>query len=310
MLRTFVVGGVTAMLLACQASSAVDPGADLSPPGADVTSPFPIDRGDDGPQTPGTYKGLWLRLVDNGEPVVTAVDGVIGVVCIGMSNASQECAEFIRRVTGEWAADVNPAVRVVNCAVGGHAIERWNDPAYDATLWDDCVGRRLAQGGLRPDQVRILYHKAANQFTTDGSGRVLPPYPAAGSDYEAFLANLTTFAARVRAKLPAVQAVYTASRSYGGFAGNAARGEPLSYEEGHALNTWLREHPQVDGVWYGWGPYLWAPDCASGDTNGGGICYERADYVADGVHPSASGTLKISGLLHARLQRHGWYRAR
>jgi len=53
--------------------------------------------------------------------------------------------------------------------------------------------------------------------------------------------------------------VYTSSRCFGGYAGNAGRGEPLSYEEGHALNTWLRDNPAVGGVWYGWGPYLWAP---------------------------------------------------
>ena len=288
---------------------ATGPGADdrVAPAGPDVTQPFPIDRGDDA-GTPGTYKALWLRLADNSEPAVTAVGGVIGVVCVGMSNANQECTDFIQRIRGEWSGAVNPAVRVVNCAVGGHAIERWNDPSFDATLWDDCIARKLGQGGVRADQVRVLWHKAANQFTTAPGGGAKPAYPAAGSDYQAFLANLGTFASRVRTKFPSVQAVYTSSRSYGGFAGSAGRGEPLSYEEGHALNTWLRQNREVEGVWYGWGPYLWAPDCASGVSNAGGVCYVRADYVADGVHPSATGEAKVSGLLHAWLGRHGWYR--
>ena len=84
--------------------------------------------------------------------------------------------------------------------------------------------------------------------------------------------------------------------------------EPLSYEEGHALNVWMRDHPTVDGVAYVWGPYLWAPDCSAGITNQGGVCYDRTDYVNDGVHPSSSGTAKVSGLLHARLLREAWYR--
>ena len=289
-------------------SDSTGPGADTkAPPGIDLTVPYPIDRGDD-PDTPGTYKGLWLRLVENGRPTVLPVDGMIGLVCVGMSNGNQECTDFLERVAGTFAPDVNPAVRVVNCAVGGHAIERWIDPAYDGVLWDDCVTRKIPQAGLRPDQVRVLWHKAANQFTTVSGGAAKPTYPAAGSDYEAFLGNLGEFAARVPDKFPSVQAVYSSSRSYGGFAGNPGRGEPLSYEEGHALNSWLRENREVRGVWYGWGAYLWAPDCATGVSNGGGACYVREDYVADGVHPSTSAKAKVSSLLHARFRQESWYR--
>lgn len=294
-------------LAACGADPAA-PTPEAPPPGPDITAPYPIDRGDDGAHTPGTYKGLWLRLVSNGEPAVAPVDGVIGVVCIGMSNANQECGDWIARLRTEFAGRVNPAVRVVNCAVGGHAIERWIDPAFDGTLWDDCVQRRLGQAGVRLDQVLVLYHKAANQFTTAQGGGPLPAYPAAGSDYDNFRTNLTAFAARVRSKFPAVRAVYTSSRTYGGYAGNPGRGEPLSYEEGHALNGWLADHPSVDGVWYGWGPYLWAPGCAESVTNRSGICYDRTDFVADGVHPAAPGEAKVSRMIHDRLRQHAWYR--
>jgi hypothetical protein len=301
--------GACVALTALGCSSATEPGrsAGERPPGPDVAQPFPIDRGDDGAATPGTYKGLWLRLVDNGEPTITPVDGVIGLVCVGMSNANQECTEFVESVRGAWAAEVNTQVRVVNCAVGGHAIERWNDPADDARLWDACISQRLATAGLRHDQVRVIYHKAANQFTT-AQGAVLPAYPAAGSDYQNFLANLTTFAMRVPQKFPSVQAVYTTSRSYGGFANQGGRGEPLSYEEGHALNSWLRDNRSVGGVWYGWGPYIWAPDCATGVTNGSGMCYVRSDYVTDGVHPSEAGQEKIARAMHEWFRRHRWYR--
>jgi hypothetical protein len=301
-----IIPPIALVLMAC---SATPTGSDdrSPPPGPDVSQPFPLDRGDDGPGTPGTYKGLWLRPVDHGAPAVTGVDGIIGVVCIGMSNANQECADFITRRNGQYAAEISPAVRIVNCAVGGHAIERWIDPAYDGMLWDACITNRLPAAGVRLDQVRVLYHKAANQFTTS-QGAALPAYPAPGSDYENFRANLSQFAARVRVEFPAVQAVYTSSRSYGGFAGSPGRGEPLSYEEGHALNTWLGEHPSVAGVWYGWGPYLWAPACDSGITNQGGVCYERADYVADGVHPAVAGLAKISSLIHARFRTEAWYR--
>lgn len=298
-------------IFGCSSTASTDAGAGtgtLGPPGADVTTPFPIDRGDDGPQNPGSYKGLPLRLSANGSPVISAVNGIIGVVCVGMSNANQECADFQTRVAGEYASAINPAVRVINCAVGGHAIERWIDPADDATLWDSCTRQKIPAAGVGIDQVRVIYHKAANQYTTGGNGSALPLYPAAGSDYENFGKNLGLFAARVKTKFPAVQAVYTSSRSYGGYSGSVSRGEPLSYEEGHSLNTWLASNKTVAAVWYSWGPYLWAPACASGVTNKGGVCYDRADYVSDGVHPSNLGTRKISKLIHERFLLESWYR--
>lgn len=267
----------------------------------DTQTPFPLDRVGH-PGEPTTYKGLPLGLVDDGSPRVTPVRGAIGVVCVGMSNATQECRVFIQRLLGAWGAEVNPEVKVVDCAVGSHAIERWNDPAYDGVLWDACRATKLPAAGLSPDQVRVIYHKAANQFGPP------VPYPEPGSDYLAFRENLTAFSRRVRTEFPSVQAVYTSSRSYGGFSTRPERGEPLSYEEGHALNGWLAGNPSVDGVWYGWGPYLWAPDCATGVTNGSGFCYLPGDYQADAVHPASGALDKIARMIHARFLREAWYR--
>ncbi|NJD19703.1 MAG: hypothetical protein FIA95_10540 [Gemmatimonadetes bacterium] len=287
--------------------SSTGPDAGL-PPGPDTSSPFPIDRGDDGAATPGTYKGLWLRLADNGAPRVTAVDGVIGLVCVGMSNGNQECTTYMAAVRGAWAAEVSPQVRVANCAVGGRAVESWVDPAYDSLLWDDCVKRKLSAAGIRADQVRVIWHKAADMNTSGPGGTRLPAYPDPASDYSAFQRNLSAFAARVKAKMPSVQAVYSTSRSYGGYANTFTRGEPLSYEEGHALNRWLGAHPSVDGVWHGWGPYIWAPACGTGVTNASGLCYERTDFVDDGVHPSDAGRTKIARMMHERFRKEAWYR--
>jgi len=295
-----------AALSACGGSASA-PVDERSP--VDTSVPVALDAAAVDADAPDTYKGLVLSLVDNGRPTVTAVDGVIGVVCVGMSNANQECQDFQERVAGEYAGEISPALRVVNCAVGAHAVEKWIDPAYDGVLWERCVQRRLPEAGVRLDQVRVIWHKAANQFTTLPDGGAKPTYPQEGSDYEAFLLHLTAFAERVHGFFPAVQAVYSSSRSYGGYASNQARrGEPLSYEEGHALNTWLAAHRYVDGVWYGWGPYLWAPACSTGATNGSGVCYERADYMSDGVHPAEGARAKVSRMLHQRFLQEGWYR--
>jgi hypothetical protein len=276
-----------------------------APPGADTDQPFPIDMGD-APNTPGSYKGLPLRLTDNGEPSVAAVNNVIGVVCIGMSNSTQECSDYIAKLGNNTLTGQSAQVKVVDCAVGGNAIERWNDTANDSTLWDACINNKIGQAGVSLNQVRVVYHKAADQFTTM-NGMPLPAYPASGSDYANFIVNLTTFAGRVTQKFPNLQAVYTTSRMYGGFATSQGRGEPLSYEEGHALNTWLANNTMVSGVWFGWGPYIWGPDCASGDMNASGVCYVLQDFQNDGVHPAQGALDKIAPMIHARFLQHAWY---
>lgn len=271
----------------------------------DTSSPYPLDVGGKA-GAPTTYKKLPLALVENGSPVVTPVNGKIGVVCIGMSNATQECSDFIAKLASGVLAGKRASVTVVDCAVGSHPIERWNDPAFDAVLWDACVQTKVPAAGLAASEIRVAYHKAADGFTAPG-GTVRPPYPDPASDYFVFQANLTTFAQRLAAKLPSVVAVYTTSRSYGGFAETPSRGEPLSYEEGHALNTWLSKNKTVGVVWYGWGPYIWGPDCASGVKNASGVCYVRGDYIQDGIHPTQQGRDKISPVIHARFMKESWY---
>ena len=245
-----------ALVTAIACSDASDVPLDVPEPlEPDTSEPFVIvDRGGEA-GAPLTYKGLPLRLEDNGQPGVTPVNGRIALVCVGMSNSNQECGAFINGVQGQWAAEIDAAIVVVNCAVGGHAIERWIDPAFDGVLWDRCRDETLPLSGVTPAQVRVIYHKAADQFTTKPGGGAKPPYPDPQSDYAAFFDNLTAFALRVNTEFPSVQAVYTSSPIYAGFTTSASRGEPLSYEVGHALNAWLAANQAVDGVWYGWGPY-------------------------------------------------------
>ncbi len=277
--------------------------------GFDTLEPIALNAVQPLDATATTYKGLPLALVDTGEPSVTASDGVIGVVCVGMSNARIECDAWIEKLAAEWANEVSTAVRVVNCSLGGHAIEKWIDPQFDDTLWDACRTRTVPRAGLRADQVRVIIHKAANQFTLANDGGALPLYPESGSDYEAFVTHLEAFALRVPAEFPSVKAVYTSSRSYGGFANNLSRGEPLSYEEGHALNSWLASGSRPGGVWHGWGAYLWAQPCGEGPTDATGFCYRRSDFRTDGVHPSDIGGPRIAERLHRRLLDEAWYRA-
>lgn len=276
--------------------------ATMTPPTWDVNTPTPLRH-----QTNVTYKGLSLQLTTNKTPTVTPVQNKIGLVCIGMSNASMECEHFRQFViSARQAGQVNLQVVVVNCAVGSRAIEHWNDPTYDSELWLACLNQKVPAAGLTRDQVRVVWHKAASAFTMH-NGQVRPPYPDPNADYFMFYQSLDRFAKRLTHFMPAVQAVYVTARSYGGFALNPARGEPLSFESGLALNQWLADNPQAGTAWYGWGPYIWAPDCTTGVTNDSGVCYERTDYLDDGVHPTPAGRAKVTAMLHTHFSRYAWY---
>ena len=294
-------------------------------PGPNTVSPFAVDRGLEGTDTPGTYKGLPLRLYSTGEPTVTPVRGVIGVVCIGMSNSYRECNHYIDTYFAGGTPDgsISSQVRIANCAVGGSAIERW--VSGDDKTWDPCLigangqPSHIQRAGFELDQVRVIYHKAANQFTADpnDSNLPLPAYPDPNSDYQNFYENLEAFADKAIQKIPNLQAVYTSSRIYGGFSTRPSRNEPLSYEEGHALNSWLADRIGPTGlrddVWFGWGPYIWAGACESGESEGGpnanasGVCYEQADMASDGMHPGAGAQQKITRMIHERWLRSPWY---
>lgn len=179
-----------------------------------------------------TYHGLEGGLVDNGKPEVSATEGRLAIVAISMSNGRQEFQRFIELFEGH--RDVDPAIALVNCARGGHALERWL--AQD-DLWADCR-LRVAAAGLTLDQVKVVWAKDANQLTDHG--RTLPDPEA---DYHDLVENISALSERVGREFPSVQAVFHSSRIYGGYvaeARQAARGEPISYEGGLAVNEAIR----------------------------------------------------------------------
>lgn len=247
-----------------------------------------------------TYKGLPLVLTDNGAPTVTAVSSKIVIVSVGMSNGHLESLKFI---ADAWPR--NAQVYFVNCCNPTYTLEDWANPAQDANTWDR-VSSLVVAAGHATNQIRVIWHKAAVQDPPQGR---VPVYPTAGSYYESFLTEMAAFAARVATEIPSCQAVYTSTRTYGGWDTTGNHGEPESYEQGHALNTWLAANPSVDGVWYGWGPYLWANDVADGVNNGAGYSWAQSDFEADGVHPVTAGTAKVSAMLHARFSEDPWYPA-
>ncbi len=222
------------------------------------------------------------------------------LICIGMSNAMQECDDWLQKVNGPLKESINEHLTIINCAVGGHAIERWNDPAYDAKLWDACT-EKIKDAKLQPSQVQFVWHKAALQFVRDEQGEILTSDSANLKLYSA----LDTFSDRLHEKFPSVEKVFISGRSYGGFAENPERGEPFSFQSNEVISSWVEQNDYRNGIAYAVGPYLWGPDCEDADT--GSFCYERKDYQEDGIHPASGAKNKITQIIHDYFNQFEWY---
>ena len=246
------------------------------------------------------YHGLPGGLADNGEPVVTPSNGRIVIVSISMSNGFLEFQRFTELYAGH--PSVAPEIGLVNCAKGGHALERWL--AMDS-LWEECE-QRIRAAGFEPEQVRVVWAKNVDQFP---SGHTLPD-PAA--DYYDLVENIAALSQRIGEEFPTVQAVFHTSRIYGGYVPEEredVRGEPVNYEGGFAINAVIerQKRGELPGApWIGWGPYLWS---AGAEPNGAGLEWLPGDYQADAVHPGPTGRTKVADALHRHFLRFAWYRS-
>ncbi len=277
--------------------------------GEDVTVMLASDAGSTNEMIPldmmgpnDTYYGLQGGLVDNGVPTVEAAGDKIIIIAISMSNGFQEFSRFTELYEGH--PDVSDQIVLINCAVGGSALESW---LSEQTLWGRCKDDITRNYSL--DQVKVVWAKDANQDTADGI-----TLPDANADYYDLIANIGALSQKIGVEFPSVQAVFHSSRIYGGYVEDrkqAARGEPISYEGGFAINAVIEKWQagQLPGApWIGWGPYIWA----NGTTmaNASGILWSTADFQGtngDNQHPSAAGATKVADALHAFFMQFDWY---
>ena len=286
--RPWLTGMLAAAAAGC--ARAVTPQEPVS-----VTEPVALDL----MTSSQRYHGLPGGLVDNGTPAVTPIEGRIVIVAISMSNGYMEFNRFIELYAGHPA--VAPEIGLVNCAKGGHALERWLSMP---SLWDECE-QRIRAAGFAPEQVRVVWAKNANQYP---SGRTLPD-PAA--DYYDLIDNIAALSQRIGVEFASVQAIFHTSRIYGGYVPAARqneRGEPMNFEGGLAINAVIERQRRGElpgSPWVGWGPYLWAD---GEEPNASGLTWLPADYNADMVHPSDAGRTKVADALHRHFLRYDWYR--
>jgi hypothetical protein len=244
-----------------------------------------------------------------GEP---AGDGRIGVLSIGMSNATQEWCAGDGPPCTPWSftgrSGVSPLVdashiRIANGAKGGQVATTWDaagDPNYDRVR-DEI----LRPAGLTEQQVQVIWLKVANPTPSVA-------LPDQNADAYRLLGHLGNVVRALQARYPNLQQVYLTSRIYAGYASTSLNPEPYAYESGFSVK-WLIEAQiaqmsggPVDSIagdlsydgsvpWLAWGPYLWADGMT---PNTSGLLWQCADFAEDGTHPSESGQSKVGQALY------------
>lgn len=222
-----------------------------------------------------------------------AKDGLIGLVSISMSNATQEFSLF------KQLADRDPKksdrVAVVDCAQGGQAMAQWVDPK--ARAWAE-ADRRLETARVSPKQVQAVWVKLANVRPT---GELADHGKKLQKDTLAVLQN-------AKARFPNLRVAYLGSRIYGGWATTPLNPEPYAYEGAFAVRWLIRDQIKgeadlnydpdkgaVKAPLLLWGPYLWADGTTPRKADR--LVWERKDLAGDGTHPSESGRRKVADML-------------
>ena len=230
-------------------------------------------------------------LAADGSP---AVDGKIGFISVGMSNASLEFNSFLRLANDDPAK--SDALVIVNGAQGGWTSNKLAENP-DAEYWQ-VLDQRLTDNGLTPAQVQVVWLKEAR------GGVKNEPFP---QEPQILQAQLQSIVQLVQARYPNVKIVYLSSRIYGGYATGPLNPEPIAYHSGFAVK-WLIEaqingDPQLNydpalgevaAPWLAWGPYLWADGLT---PRSDGLTWACNEFADDGTHPGDPARDKVAAML-------------
>jgi len=222
-----------------------------------------------------------------------AADGMIALVSLSMSNATQEFSTF--KPMADRDPQKSPRVTIVDCAQGGQAMAQWVDPKGRA--WTE-ADKRLAAAKVSPNQVQVAWVKLANIMPT---GELSDHGKKLQQDTLALLHNAKT-------RFPNLRIAYLSSRIYGGYATTRLNPEPYAYEGAFPIRWLIQDQIKgAAGMNYDaargavqaplvlWGPYLWADGTTPRKSDG--LVWEQSDLAGDGTHPSMSGRRKVADLL-------------
>lgn len=254
---------------------------------------------------PNDHEQLGLQIVQdyihprNAEGQIDLVDGVIGMISVGMSNTRQEFDG------GEWAfrfrANQDPATNsqlvIVNGALGGQPASTWANES--ASVWD-LLDDAISEAGLSPSQVQIAWVKHAEAHPAN-----IGEFPAHA---EVLRDHLESIFQILRARFSNLRIAYLSSRTRS-YTDDPTKlnPEPFAFESAFSVR-WLIEkqlngdpaldpNPDNGNVpWLSWGPYIWTDgEVARSD----GLVWHCSDLETDLIHPSMSGETKVADQLLA-----------
>lgn len=266
---------------------------------------------------------------------VTPINGSIGMISIGMSNAALEFGYFIGNdITGNGA--VNPLLKVVNTASGegpgpcdftvanGPSNTTCKD-TFSGNAYDYIEQNFLTPAGLTANQVEVIWYKFAVPISPTIPITEQPSLPATKANayvYEGYIGGTMR---AIKQRFPNIKMVFFASRIYGGYNQSGKSPEPYAYETGFTMQFVIQAQVlQADrgggsdpvagalgydvAPWMAWGPYIWANGEIPDQFDGLAWCAgtlsplppcngTEQDFEPDLLHPSVTGQAKVAAQL-------------
>jgi hypothetical protein len=230
-------------------------------------------------------------------------EGKIGLLAIGMSNASMHFAGFQQKTLSN--PNINPDLVLVNGAIPGMTAKAISTiPSPTARVYWTTVDSYVSSAGLTNAQVQAAWLLEAD---ANPSGDDMAYARSLASELAAILQI-------ARRRFPNLRLAYLASRSYAGYSTVALNPEPYAYASGFSAkwviesqitgNPGLNYDPSrgpVIAPWVAWGPYLWADGLS---PRSDGLTWSCDDFADDGVHPSALGVDMVADSLWSFFSRH------
>lgn len=224
-------------------------------------------------------RGARIQPLDaEGKP---APKGGIVIAGLGASVCRQVFAQLEQ--SGAQTAGIHPAVKFVNCAVGGADVNKMADERY----WTKALQALTAQG-VTPAQVQVVW------FQSDDLRDQRDDFPGRAQRLQASLAAQMKLIAR---HFPNAQLCYHSARHTTAFMpegeGKSKHAEPRPYHVGWAVK-WLVEsadNGKDAAPLAAWAGYFWT----NGDKpRADGYRWTPDMQVADGIHLSEAGQQRVA----------------
>ena len=256
-------------------------------------------------------------------PINSGQKNAVVMLGIGMSIAGDEMAQVIK----DWQTTTGTnttSLKLINGAEGGATACVWtfafdaptacDNPIWPNNLYDFLKSQFFTHTGYTESQVEVVYFESVERCPTTGS---LPSPNADAYVYEGFLGGV---ARALKQRYPNVKMLVMTSRNYGGYDKECTSPEPYAYEYGFSTKWAIQAQinqirtGEIDPIagdvsytsapWMVWAAYTWAngPIPRSDgliwcDGQTAPPCNGEVDIQSDGLHPNATGQIKLGNLL-------------